>query len=402
MILVFGFCLPVLVHAQGVGKVVMLSGAAWQVCAQDKTALQMQDDIKVGCAVVTDANSNVILSMSDKAAYKLGASTVFHIEHYHYDPDIASNNRVKTRLEQGQVRAITGAAGEANKQMYRMNTPLSAIGVRGTDYTVSHGVSTLVEIHLGSVAVSPLNEGCSAAGFGECQGALLNVLDASTNTRVLEINSQGQVVVKKQAAQVIMPREKVIMPEEKVIMPEERVAFYTKQSIVTDKRISIEAPVQSVFEWATLDATPVNHLWQQVATNKHYALYVDNAALPSGQVTSLGNIVNMQLTDASAQVSRGFGLYAPASIEQGKLQLNIASGSFNTQLSGKTTDDVWAMSVHGQLNKQGQLIATSDVYGRPTLVTGLVNNDATQAAYVFETLQPTGLVDGVARWQVKR
>jgi hypothetical protein len=388
MILVFGFCLPVLVHAQGVGKVVMLSGAAWQVCAQDKTALQMQDDIKVGCAVVTDANSNVILSMSDKAAYKLGASTVFHIEHYHYDPDIASNNRVKTRLEQGQVRAITGAAGEANKQMYRMNTPLSAIGVRGTDYTVSHGVSTLVEIHLGSVAVSPLNEGCSAAGFGECQGALLNVLDASTNTRVLEINSQGQVVVKKQAAQVIMP--------------EESVAFDTKQSIVTDKRISIEAPVQSVFEWATLDATPVNHLWQQVATNKHYALYVDNAALPSGQVTSLGNIVNMQLTDASAQVSRGFGLYAPASIEQGKLQLNIASGSFNTQLSGKTTDDVWAMSVHGQLNKQGQLIATSDVYGRPTLVTGLVNNDATQAAYVFETLQPTGLVDGVARWQVKR
>jgi hypothetical protein len=214
------------------------------------------------------------------------------------------------------------------------------------------------------------------------------VLDASTTTRAIEINSQGQVVVKKQTAHVIMP--------------EESVAFDTKKSIVADKRISIEAPVQSVFEWATLDATPFNHSWQQVATNKHYALYVDNAALPSGQVTSLGNIVNMQLTDGSAQVSRGFGLYAPASIEQGDLQLNIASGSFSTQLSGKTTDDFWSMSVQGQLNKQGQLTATSDVNGRPAWVSGVLNRDATQAGYVFETLQPTGLVDGVTRWHIKR
>lgn len=381
-------CLPLVVQADVVGSVTMLSGGAWQTCGQEKIALQMKDDIKMGCRVVTDANGSLIIRMVDNAVYRMGAATVFYIEAYQYDPSVADNNRIKTRLEQGEVRAITGAAGEANKRMYRMNTPLTAIGIRGTDYTVSHGVTTLVEIHQGAVAVSPFNDACTMAGFGECRGAAAMVLDANGTIKVLEINSQGQVVVKKQISQTLIP--------------EESLTSESKKNLLVDKRIVIEAEPKSVFEWRGNEQPVTDNRWQLVATNKHYGLYADASALPTGQVMALGNKVTMQLADADAQVSRGFGLYAPASVDKGSLQLDIAAGRFNTQLSGRTTDDVWSMSVQGQLSKQGQLTAVSDVNGRPSTISGVVNADATQAGYVFETLQPTGLVDGVTRWQIKR
>lgn len=41
---------------------------------------------------------------------------------------------VRFRLDRGVARAISGAAAEGARERFRLNTPLVAIGVRGTDF----------------------------------------------------------------------------------------------------------------------------------------------------------------------------------------------------------------------------------------------------------------------------
>lgn len=76
---------------------------------------------------------------------------------------------LKFTLLKGQVRKVSGKAGKESPQQYRLNTPVAAIGIRGTDYIASvQGNTSLVKVMQGAISVSPFIEGCTVQGFGEC------------------------------------------------------------------------------------------------------------------------------------------------------------------------------------------------------------------------------------------
>jgi len=72
-------------------------------------------------------------------------------------------------LLEGTARAVSGNAAKAARQRFRLNTPIAAIGVRGTDFVVTTTATLMtVLVNEGAVVVAPFSDECAAQGFGPC------------------------------------------------------------------------------------------------------------------------------------------------------------------------------------------------------------------------------------------
>lgn len=146
------------------------------------------DTIFVGDVVETGSNGHVHIRFVDGALVSVRPNSRLRVDEYAYFPDRPSDNRVRFTLEAGTVRSVTGEAGRANKDAYRMNTPISAIGIRGTDYTVfSDDKKTRVFVQSGGVAIAPLDDECSVDDVGACDSSKLVELFAG-DSHVIEIS----------------------------------------------------------------------------------------------------------------------------------------------------------------------------------------------------------------------
>jgi hypothetical protein len=90
------------------------------------------------------------------------------IESYSHTPAQPQLGAIKFRLDEGVVRSITGAWGEAARERFRLNTFVAAIGVKGTDFLVrSDANSTAASVYTGAITVTPLTNGCTTS-VGPC------------------------------------------------------------------------------------------------------------------------------------------------------------------------------------------------------------------------------------------
>lgn len=154
------------------------------------------DSVSVGALLETAADGHVYLKAIDGGFLVVRANSKAVIRAY----DISNKQEVRIKIEliEGTARSITGTAAQGDKSGFRFNTPVAAIGVRGTDFTVkTNALETLVAVSSGAVAVSPLSDTCLAAGFGPCKGDLVVDLNA-TDRGFLR-------VVKGETAPVLVP-----------------------------------------------------------------------------------------------------------------------------------------------------------------------------------------------------
>src|SRR6056300_202789 len=154
--------------------------------ALGESSVSRGDAIYVGDIIETGGNGHVHIRFVDGALVSVRPNSRLRVDEYAYFPDRPADNRVRFTLETGTVRSVTGDAGRANKDAYRMNTPISAIGIRGTDYTVfSDDQKTRVFVQSGGVAIAPLDEECVAEDVGVCQSSKLVELFAG-DSHVIE------------------------------------------------------------------------------------------------------------------------------------------------------------------------------------------------------------------------
>lgn len=174
-----------------VGRVVFLAGTAQALSAQGSArALADGDGILAGEQVVTAADSYVHLRMIDQAFVAVRPQSRLSIELYDYDAQKPAASRIRLSLDRGNSRTVSGKGGEAARQGYRFNTPMAAIGLRGTDYTVAAlDDATRVSVTRGAVAVTPLGNGCRADALGPCAGPLTRELSATMAHAYLEVNA---------------------------------------------------------------------------------------------------------------------------------------------------------------------------------------------------------------------
>lgn len=134
-------------------------------------ALRRGSAVLPGQQIETSDNGQLHIRFVDGAAVAVRPMTRLRIEDYSYSPQDPSQNRIRFFLDQGALRSITGKAGEAARDRFRINTPVAAIGIRGTDFNVQTTQAlTRASLFEGAIVVAPLSDQCSAAALGPCLG----------------------------------------------------------------------------------------------------------------------------------------------------------------------------------------------------------------------------------------
>jgi len=131
--------------------------------------LKPGSQVRVHDRIVTSTNGHVHIRFVDDALLSVRPDSRLEITRYDYDPARPALSAVKFDLIEGVTRAISGKAAKAARQRFRLNTPIAAIGVRGTDFTVSAKAgSTRALVNEGTIVLAPFSEDCRADAFGPC------------------------------------------------------------------------------------------------------------------------------------------------------------------------------------------------------------------------------------------
>ncbi len=156
-----------------IGEILFAVGERWKQDAKGAQRVEPKRGtaLYVGDVLSTNDSGFLQIKMIDGAFISLRSNSRLRINSYHYDPEVPANNKVNLSLEEGVVRSVTGKAGENNRKRFRLNTPIAAIGVRGTDFTVfTDANQSQVAVARGGIVISPFSESCSVAGEGPCEG----------------------------------------------------------------------------------------------------------------------------------------------------------------------------------------------------------------------------------------
>lgn len=178
-----------------VGKVSLLIGEA-RVVRMDGTreSLHRGASIRIGDRVETSVNGHVHVRFVDNAAVSVRPESVLEIQAYRYDAAQPQLNEIRLKLEQGASRSISGAATDIDKSRFRLNTPIAAIGVRGTDFIVETDPSGVrATVSDGAIVVGALGGACSATALGPCLGAEARELTASMGRWTAEVRPGDRV-----------------------------------------------------------------------------------------------------------------------------------------------------------------------------------------------------------------
>lgn len=152
-------CWTFALHAgpQPVARVSMAVGDAQRIGASGQvTPLSLGTQLSEQDRIITGKDAMVILIFSDQARVALRPDSELLIRRYKVDPN-GAETQLQLDLLRGTVRQISGHAAHKQPERYRLNTPIAAIGVRGTDFLAKAGEG-LVEayVHEGAIVVSPL------------------------------------------------------------------------------------------------------------------------------------------------------------------------------------------------------------------------------------------------------
>lgn len=115
-----------------VGNVMIVRGAVRMVAQRD-TPLLSGDQIELGTA------SNAQIHLTDQTVIALRPDTTFRLTDYVFKEQEQGQSRAFFELLKGGMRTVTGAIGKFPRaQDYRVITPTSTIGIRGTHYKLAH------------------------------------------------------------------------------------------------------------------------------------------------------------------------------------------------------------------------------------------------------------------------
>lgn len=181
-------CAAQFAHAAEAGKIIFVAGAAK---AGDRSAVEGAP-VEEGQMLTTGADGYIYVKTADNGLFILRPQTQARIVTYHIDKNNPANTKVKFELISGTARSRSGDAVKHARQNFRFNTPVAAIGVRGTDFTVvTDNDTSRVSVFSGGVVVSGFAGGCRPEGAGPCEGALSRELSAAQRGQLLQV-SRGQ------------------------------------------------------------------------------------------------------------------------------------------------------------------------------------------------------------------
>ena len=173
-----------------VGEVTSVIGVGRVLNAQNERAVARGGLIRAGDRIETAAGGHVHVRFIDGGLVSVRPLSRLHIEDYR-NQDTQNLAAIKFKLDVGVMRSVTGEWGEAHRDRFRLNTPVAAIGIKGTDFVVkADSGNTFVSVKTGAIVMSPL-EGACALGLGPCAGERSALLSADMQGQMLEYLKQN-------------------------------------------------------------------------------------------------------------------------------------------------------------------------------------------------------------------
>lgn len=181
-------CAAQFAHAADAGKIIFVAGAA----QAGERAAALGAQVQEGQMLSTGADGYIYVKTADNGLFILRPNTRARIVDYHIDTKNPANTKVKFELISGTARSKSGDAVKQARQNFRFNTPVAAIGVRGTDFTVvTDDDTSRVSVFSGGVVVSGFVGGCRPDGAGPCEGATSRELSAAQRGQLVQV-TRGQ------------------------------------------------------------------------------------------------------------------------------------------------------------------------------------------------------------------
>jgi hypothetical protein len=170
-----------------VGYVSLVLGKAYLISNDKRIVLSKGATVTAGDLVYTESNGHVHLRFIDEGLVSVRPRSTLEIERYDFDSRNPKKSAVKFNLREGVARSISGNAAKSARGRFRLNTPVAAIGVRGTDFVVSANSSTTKAlVYEGSIVMAPFSALCSFDGLGPCSQNAVELADDTL--QIIELN----------------------------------------------------------------------------------------------------------------------------------------------------------------------------------------------------------------------
>lgn len=397
------------VAAPIVATVTLKLGQVWAQADAVRRPLQTGAPVRVGETIETDASGHVHLRFVDGAVVSLRPASRLTIAAY---ADPRAGGAIRLQIEQGSLRSITGRWGEADRQRFRLNTPLLAIGIQGTDFSVvaSETINRII-VHAGAIVAAPFGGDCTPDAVGPCSSENARLLAADMSEQMLEFR-KGELtpsyvprrnLEEVQLAPKVGARPQIATAAKDELQP--GVAEAATQQRVNEL-IPATAPLPPNLVWGRWAHAPV---WpgdtlalpreeaaagrERIAENIRYALY----RLPQSEPLPNAGVIDLGLDAAQAHFLQGREVL-PAQVHDGSLRLDFAARRFDTRLTleAAPTGKV-PFQAGGDIKPDGS-------FGLTTISTRLQGAYATggsgpTAGYVFERATPQGMFMGISTWR---
>jgi len=413
-------------QAAEAGRVVFVSGQA-QV---GRHAATQGAPVGEGDELSTGADGYIYMRTVDDGFLILRPNSTARVLAYSIDKNDPSKTQVKLELLQGVARASSGQGVKQARQNFRFNTPVAAIGVRGTDFTVyTDQQTTRVTVQSGGVVMSGFGANCTAAGTGPCEGRDARELFAGQAGLLLQVqrgNNVPQLLQNPALApdQTEKPRSDEPAPKQAAAAPLATVNLdpqRAEQSISNVRPVTgqppppppvvtpppvIETPkpdvpvVQEVFwgRWEALAGRPAEpgRIDDPAFETQYYSPYAISRLANSSLVMPKEGTAAFKLLGGEAIMTNEMG-NRPASIDSGQLNMDFAKRTFSTSLvvsAGSVRADVIGSGV---ITDKGMLY--EDIRS-DTLIRGYLGGpNAEQAGYIFKNYANPGVtVSGATLW----
>ena len=432
-----------LAQAAEAGKVIFVAGKA---TVADLPAVDGAP-VGEGQMLSTGADGFLYVKTVDSGLFILRPNTKARIVTYHVDEKNPANTQVKLELLSGVARSKSGNAVKQARQNFRFNTPVAAIGVRGTDFTVfTDDHTSRVAVLTGAVVVSGFAGACNPQGAGPCEGSASRELSAAQRGQLLQLQ-RGQATPQLLQSSPLSP-DQVSPPR-----PDEPLAHAgsagggattvtgqtnldVQKAISLNEAVNKAPPVVSPPDVppptpptpvpptiALPDRGIVWGRWQVVAgrpptfnlantaeqndvlsLNGNYALLRTRG--PDTYVAPSNGSIGFQLRNSEAFVytdyTPGYRVETPATLSNGVLSVDFGKQSFATSVDMTSQAGNATLQATGAVGADGQLHGDG-ANGRTNImnVRGLLSNqNGGSAAYIFDSrLDDKRTVNGATYWE---
>lgn len=409
-------------HAGEAGRIVLAVGDV-QIAGQ---RVAPDSIVHEGDELATGADGYTYVKTIDNGFLILRPNTRARIIAYRIDQQDPANTRIKFELLNGVARSISGQAVKQARQNFRFNTPVAAIGVRGTDFTVfTDQQTTRIAVISGGIIASGFSAACGPEGGGPCEGPASRELFAGQTGQLLQIN-RGQTMPQLLRSNGLSPDASAPPRSDE---PSGKTAGGTgDKSALTVNAINLDAqkgvlplfsnvaqphpaipPRQIIWgRWQAVLNQPGNidiakvfdAQGQLIAINSYFTILRSSGA--DWQMPRQG-VMGFALTQSEAYIlNEPSGMLALAGLENARLQVDFAKSTFATGFDlVSQQNERFNLQAQGFVSSDGRLFGDNQ-FASPTnmAVSGAVSPESGgNAAYIFQgRIDNQRLATGVTAW----